>query len=155
MFLNDLSSGTIFPWLPSFLFPWQLQLAQMCCCHGNCLVLLSNDAMKQEWYLHLQFCMEQIFFTTHGEDIRQLYKISSKSNLNPLREGFRQLVMWENCKEIELFHSWAWEGDWTGIFKDCSGQSSMHGNAHMGRAQGLPGAANSHKSYHILFSVRF
>ena len=96
-----------FSWLPSFLFPWQLQLAQMCCCHGNCLVLLSNDAVKQEWYLHPQCCMEQISFTTHGEDIRQLYKISTKSNLNPLGEGFRQLVIWQNCKEIGLFHSWA------------------------------------------------
>lgn len=94
-----------FSWLPSFLFPWQPQLVQMCGCHGNCLVLLPNDAVKQE-YLHPQCCMEQISFTAHGEDIKQLYRTSTKSNLNLLGEGFRQLVMWENCKEIGLFHSW-------------------------------------------------
>lgn len=43
--------------------------------------------------MHPRCCMEQISFTTLGEDIRQLYQISTKSNLNPLGDGFRQLVI--------------------------------------------------------------
>lgn len=61
----------------------------------------------------------------------------------------------------ELQRNWAFPfmglgGDWhlTGIFKVSSGQSGMLGNTHMGRTQDLPGTANSHKSYHILFSIR-
>lgn len=61
-----------FCWLSSFPLPRQLQLAQMCCCHGNCLVPLSSTAMKQECYLHPQCCMKQISFTTRWEDIRHL-----------------------------------------------------------------------------------
>lgn len=61
----------------------------------------------------------------------------------------------------ELQRNWAFPfmclgGDWhlTGIFEACSGQNSMLGNTHMGRIQDLRGTANSHNSYHILFSVR-
>lgn len=61
----------------------------------------------------------------------------------------------------ELQRNWAFPlkglgGGWhlTGIFKVCSGQSSMLGNTHMGRTQDIPGTANSCKSYHILLSVR-